>query len=144
MGHKLFKITYSFLLVTSICACFATPGERVATGTIGGAAAGAGLGAAVGAQTGDAGVGAAIGAGAGALTGAAYAASVSPDEREFAVENEALMRQQIEMERQNREIEDLQRQRYYDDRLRTLMSERIPSSPTSDGDSFNMDAGAVQ
>lgn len=138
MACKIYKFSLCLLLITSVCACFSTQSERVATSTVGGAAVGAGLGAAVGSRTGDAGVGAAIGAGAGAVTGGLFGAAMSPDEKEFAAENEAIVRQQVEMERQAREYEDLQRQKYYDDRLRTLMSERIPSSPTSDGDSFNV------
>ena len=95
-----------------------TPSNRdigLATGT----ALGAGLGAVVGNQVGDPGEGVAIGAAAGALAGGLIGYAQDEQEGQGLSQEEVLRRQEAELQRQQREIEDLRRQRYQDDTVRS-------------------------
>jgi outer membrane lipoprotein SlyB len=108
----------SFVALGSLCAC--GPGnENAAAGAVGGAAIGAGAGAIIGHQTGDTGAGAAIGGATGAVVGGAIGAARDDAEAKTTEEDRFIERQKQEMERQQREIEDVRRQKYHDDYFRS-------------------------
>jgi uncharacterized protein YcfJ len=103
-------------------------------GTVGGGAVGAGAGAIIGHQSGNAGRGAAIGGATGAIIGAGVGLAADDGNKRNTEEDEVLIRQQREIERQEREIEDLKRQRYHDDlyRRRIAPPAREESAPSPD------------
>jgi uncharacterized protein YcfJ len=90
-----------------------TRNRDVAVGTV----IGAGAGALVGADSGNSGTGAVVGGATGAVVG-----SLVTDEKNNAevieAQQEILTRQQAEIERQRRELKDLERQQYHNDKLR--------------------------
>jgi hypothetical protein len=113
-------------LKKSLIACLALCGASCATteypsstGVMGGGAAlGAGLGALVGSKSGSTVGGAAVGAGTGAVIGSLVSGDKQARERELSANEEVLRRQQVELDRQLRELEHLKRQQYYDGNLR--------------------------
>ena len=111
---KILKIIQLSLVVTVFAACTA-PGKKTAYGALGGAAAGAGTGAIVGAATGHAGPGIAIGAGIGALGGALIGNHMEAEEAKRKELEERQYQQELEIQRQNRELEEIRRQQRYDD-----------------------------
>ena len=89
------------------------------TGTIAGAAVGAGAGAAIGSASGNTGTGAVVGTAVGALSGAAIG-DVRDDAEMATKQQDAFMkRQEEERKKQDRELQDLKRQKYHDDYLRS-------------------------
>lgn len=102
-----------FLLIILSACGEAPPPNNAQVGAAGGAALGAATGAIIGSQSGHAGEGMAIGAGAGALVGGITGAAT--DAESDAEDKKALLiRQQKELQRQDREIQDIKRQEYYD------------------------------
>lgn len=89
------------------------------TGAVAGTAVGAGAGAAIGSASGNIGTGAAVGAAVGALSGAAI--GDVRDDAEAATKNqdEFMRRQEEERKKQDRELQDLQRQKYHDGYFRS-------------------------
>lgn len=93
--------------------------RRTATGAAVGTAVGAGAGAAIGSASGNTGTGAAVGGAVGAISGAAIgdvrdrAVSASKEQDAF------LKRQEEERKKQQRELEDLKRQKYHDEYFRS-------------------------
>jgi hypothetical protein len=93
-------------------------GPATTAGTVAGGAVGAGAGAIIGNQSGNAGRGAVIGGATGAIVGAGVGLAAEESNKRTTEEDKVLIRQQREMERQDREIEELKLQRYYDDLYR--------------------------
>ena len=89
-------------------------------GVASGAVVGGGVGAAVGNAVGNAPAGIAIGAATGGLIGGIVGDSQDVKPVDQAGQEAVLKRQQEEFERQRKEIEDLRRQRIYDDRFNDL------------------------
>lgn len=105
------------LVFLAFCSC-SEPMSTTAKGTLAGVATGAGVGLIAGSQTGSAGAGAAIGAGVGAIGGAIVGASLEAQEEESKTLDEQHYNNKIEIERQQRETEDMRRQQRYDDLYR--------------------------
>ena len=78
----------------------------------------------IGSESGHAGVGAAIGGGAGALVGGALGNAEDTASYNDKKADEMLLRQQKEIDRQKRELEDVKRQKYYDDQYRKYEEQR--------------------
>ena len=83
----------------------------------------------VGHETGNTGAGVAIGAASGAIVGGAVGAEEDKAELKSLEQEETLRRQQIEIQRQQRELEDIKRQQYHDQKFRKYEG-------GSSGDSF--------
>lgn len=109
------KITYLIALSLGILSACTYPSSSTGAGALTGGAVGAGTGAIVGAATGKVGPAIAIGAGVGAIGGALVGNSMDAQEAERKRLEEEQYRQSIEIERQNREIEEIRRQQRYDD-----------------------------
>lgn len=90
-------------------------GTNAGTGVATGALVGGGAGALIGTATGNIGPGLAIGAGMGAIAGGLIGNSMDVKEEERKRIEEEKYLQQIEIDRQNREIEEIRRQQRYDD-----------------------------
>jgi hypothetical protein len=113
------KFLSACLLSVALGACsqnVASPSTQ--QGAAVGAAVGAGSGAMIGSSSGDAGAGALIGAGAGALVGGAVGGDTKDVEEKLAQQDEIIRRQRIKLEQQQKEIQDLRRQEYYNNLLR--------------------------
>jgi outer membrane lipoprotein SlyB len=107
--------TLFFALVFLLfCSC-GYSNSNLGVGTLTGGAMGAGTGAIVGSATGNTGPGIAIGAGVGALSGALIGSSMDAQDAETKRLEEEQYRQNLEIERQNREIDEIRRQQRYDD-----------------------------
>lgn len=89
-------------------------------GAASGAVVGGGMGAAVGNALGNAPAGIAIGAVTGGLVGGIVGDGQDVKPVDQKGQEAVLKRQQEEFERQRKEIEDLRRQRIYDDRFKDL------------------------
>ncbi len=89
-------------------------------GAASGAVVGGGVGAAVGNAVGNAPAGIAIGAATGGLIGGIVGDGQDVKPVDQKGQEAVLKRQQEEFERQRKEIEDLRRQRIYDDRFNDL------------------------
>ena len=126
----------SAVIIAASLGCTGAPPSNREAGALGGAALGAGLGAIVGHATHNTGAGIAIGAGAGALAGAAIGNAEDTTNQGIDDQEERLRRQQMEIEKQNREIEDLRRQQYQNDRFRPYDA---PQSGNTDPDSSGSD-----
>jgi uncharacterized protein YcfJ len=131
---------FFYLVITTGCENYSPTKRDV--GAAGGAALGAGLGAIVGSEVGNTGSGLAIGAAAGALVGGVVGHTQDQQDMQTSEHSEILQRQQQEIDRQQKEIEDLRRQQYHDDRVKgyARSSQRNtgvpvtsyePSSPTT-------------
>lgn len=108
---RLFVITT--LCFATACSDRPTPG----TGAVVGGISGAGVGAIVGSEFGSPGAGAAIGAATGAGVGAVVG-SQSPDKQEvIEYQEDYIANQQKEIYRQGKELDQIKRQRYWDQRL---------------------------
>lgn len=103
--------TISFCLVLGACSQGNLSNREA--GAVSGAVIGAGAGAAVGRQVGQTGAGAAIGVAAGGLAGAMIGEGYESYDAQVAQQEEIIRRQEADMERQRREIEDLKRQQFY-------------------------------
>jgi hypothetical protein len=117
--HAHLKFLAQVLVALSVSACSTT--GRPEAGAIGGGALGAGVGGVIGNQSGNAGPGAAIGAGVGAVSGAVVGDAIDEEERRNAERDALLIRQEQELKRQQRELEDLRRQRYHDNKLKKYL-----------------------
>ncbi|MCO6431550.1 MAG: hypothetical protein J5J00_11875 [Deltaproteobacteria bacterium] len=107
------------LLAALLLAC--TPRHKMQEGAAIGAVTGAGAGAAIGHQSGNAGAGAVVGAASGALLGGAAGSSL--EDRGKGKEYDAMLeRQRKEQERQRKELEEIERQKHYDDQYRRFES----------------------
>ncbi|RME60954.1 MAG: hypothetical protein D6780_02510 [Candidatus Dadabacteria bacterium] len=118
MWQGFFKgVLLSFLILLLSC----TPREQgVATGAVAGGAAGA----LVGQGFKKPGTGAAIGAGAGAVVGGlAGDYEQGSFEEQKAIQRQIIKHQEEEIKRQRREIEDLKRQQYYNEKLHKYLLE---------------------
>ena len=93
-------------------------------GAASGAVVGCGMGAAVGNALGNAPAGIAIGAVTGGLVGGIVGDGQDVKPVDQKGQEDVLKRQQEEFERQRKEIEDLRRQRIYDDRFDDLTQGR--------------------
>ena len=93
-------------------------GEGAAIGGV----VGAGTGAAVGSQSGNAGTGAIIGGASGAVVGGAVGSTVNK-ETSTAEEDAMAEYQKKQIERQKRELDDIRRQKLYDDKYRRYESQ---------------------
>lgn len=105
------------LLAVSMCACSSQKSQNRDIGIVAGGAIGAGTGAVVGSQVGNAGEGAAIGAATGALVGGLIGHTHDIQDARFDEQETILAEQEEELARQTREIEDLRRQRLYNEAL---------------------------
>lgn len=92
--------------------------QGLTTGAVAGTAVGAGAGAAIGNQSGNAGAGAAIGGATGALVGAAVGSEFDKPSAETKAEDALIAKQKKRIEEQQREMNDLRRQKYHDDYFR--------------------------
>jgi hypothetical protein len=114
--------TCTFVYVTLalvVASCSGAPASNREAGAVGGAALGAGTGAIVGSQVGHTGGGAAIGAAAGAVAGAVVGDANDNDQEAYVKQRQEVLRlQQKDIERQQREIDDLRRQELHDASLR--------------------------
>lgn len=114
-----------YILVSSLAlmlaACGATHRDQdAAAGAVIGGAGGAIIGNQVGSPVG----GAALGAGAGAIAGAAVGVSQDQAEANAANGSEVLQRQEKALDRQRKELEDIERQKRYDRRFEDEYSPR--------------------
>lgn len=109
------------LFLILISGCVEKPLTGREKGVVGGAVAGAGAGAGVGAVV-DGGAGVAVGAVAGgvvgAVTGGLIGESIDNYDETVAVQGEVLDVQEQEKLRQEKEIEDIRRQEYFNEQLR--------------------------
>lgn len=126
---QLARITI-FTVVLALSACSDRP--NTTTGALAGGALGAGTGAIIGHQSGHGGEGALIGGAAGALVGAGVGNTLDSTDGVQYPEDEVIRRQHAQMDRQQREILELKRQRYHDDlyRKRIAPVRREVSIPT--------------
>lgn len=107
---------YALLLAAVLNAC-APRDSYTTTGALAGTAVGAGAGAAIGSASGNIGTGAAVGAAVGAISGAAIG-DVRDDAESATKQQDAfIQRQEEERKRQEREFQDLKRQKYHDQYL---------------------------
>jgi hypothetical protein len=115
--------TVGFSLTMFVCAHLlsgCTPRNNYSTtGAIAGTAVGAGAGAAIGSASGKTGTGAVVGAAVGAISGAAIG-DVRDDAEGATKQHDAFMKKQEEArKKQDRELQDLKRQKYHDDYFRS-------------------------
>jgi uncharacterized protein YcfJ len=116
-------------ITTTVIGC-GPRNTNAATGAVVGGALGAGGGAAIGSASGNTGRGAVSGAAVGAITGAAIG-SIRDSAEIDTEQQDAFMKKQDQMRRkQDRELEDLKRQRYYND----YMKSRYPQAETPSED----------
>ena len=97
--------------------------QEATVGALGGAAVGAGAGAVIGNQSGNSGEGAAIGGVAGAMVGGALGEQAHVSDKATADLDETMRRQEAQRERQDREIEDLRRQKLQDENYRSWVEQ---------------------
>lgn len=95
-----------------------TRNAGLTTGAIAGTAIGAGTGAAIGNQSGNAGTGAAIGGATGAAIGAVVGSELDKPSPETKVEDAMIAKQKKLIAEQQRELDDLRRQKFHDDYFR--------------------------
>jgi hypothetical protein len=135
---KMRKVTLIQLFLFSLllsCSNYQPTSTHV--GAAGGTALGAGLGALVGSQVGNAAGGALLGAATGGAVGGFVGYQQDELDKRSAEQDEVLSRQRRELQRQQKEVEDLRRQRYYDDKQREL------SNPSSFNRELETSAPAV-
>lgn len=113
-------ITFTIPLVVLSACSTNTPSQNadIATGAVLGGTAGA----VVGNELGHTGTGAVVGATTGALVGNIASQGASNAEQ-IEAQREILKRQQAEIDRQRRELRDLERQRFHNERLRRYEAE---------------------
>jgi len=113
-------LSFTFLATTTTMILGCAPRDSyTTTGAVAGAAVGAGAGAAIGSASGNTGTGAIVGTAVGALSGAAIG-DVRDDAENATKQQDAFMkRQEEERKKQDRELQDLKRQKYYDEYLRS-------------------------
>ncbi len=117
-GLPKFTLLISALLISALSGC-ARRDSYTTTGAVAGTVVGAGAGAAIGSASGKVGTGAAVGAAVGAISGAAIG-DVRDDAESATKQQDAFMvRQEEERKRQEREFEDLKRQQYHDQYLKS-------------------------
>ena len=116
--HRLYLSSLFLISLAVLSGCW-NAGPNAAAGIAGGAVVGAGTGAIIGNQSGSASEGALVGGVGGAVDGGALGASRDAGEKATAAEDEFIARQKLEMEKQKKEVEDLQRQKYHDDYYRS-------------------------
>lgn len=109
-------IAITLILVTSVPLTACTPRNNyTTTGAVTGAVVGGGAGAAIGSASGNIGTGAAIGTAVGAISGAAIG-DVRDDAEDATKQQDAFIkRQELARQKQERELQDLRRQKYHDD-----------------------------
>lgn len=123
MNQRYVRRGAGVIMVLLLCGVVGCASERPMTrseqGALIGGATGAGVGAAVGNRVGGTSAGgAAVGAVAGAATGAMIGDSEESYESTVELQHEILQRQGKELERQDREVEDLKRQQYHNEQMR--------------------------
>lgn len=104
-------LVVSAFTVTLLSACAAGPMTPREKGMATGAAIGAGSGAIIGSTTGNAGSGALIGGAIGAAAGGLIGDRQQAQDQQRYSTDERIRQQEIELERQRREIEELKRNR---------------------------------
>jgi uncharacterized membrane protein len=108
---------FATLSLLTVVGC-GTRNAGVTTGAIAGTAIGAGAGAAIGNQSGNAGTGAAIGGATGAVVGAVVGSELDKPSSETKVEDAMIAKQKKLIAEQQRELDDLRRQKFHDDYFR--------------------------
>lgn len=116
--HLQKKLLVALVGIVSLIGCADHDLSNRERGAIAGGTVGAGVGAIVGSQSGDAGVGLAIGGATGALVGGVIGDSLDSDDLRAQQQQIILKKQQAELDRQRKELEDLKRQDRYNDSLR--------------------------
>lgn len=111
---KQFPLIILFMFFIIGCSA-STPEEQ---GALGGAVIGAGAGAVVGHGAGSTAGGVAVGALAGSIAGSIVASEVEPDVRLSPEQEKRLEIQRREIARQQKELENLKRQEYHDQRFK--------------------------
>jgi outer membrane lipoprotein SlyB len=126
-----FKFSYLAPLLSVFAISFlgCTPRNNyTTTGAVAGTVVGGGAGAAIGSASGNTGTGAAVGAAVGALSGAAIG-DVRDDAEDATKQQDAFIkRQELERQKQERELQDLRRQKYHDDYFKS----RYPNAADKD------------
>jgi flavin-dependent dehydrogenase len=115
----------------SLCACSGPGLSQREKGALAGGTLGAGLGAIVGHETGHTGGGIAIGAATGALAGGLIGNESDRIEGAQSGQDERLRRQEEQILRQQRELEELRRQQNRDRYGQPAYPDRRPSSSDS-------------
>jgi hypothetical protein len=115
---RLYTSSLYVLLLASILPGCAPRDSYTTTGAIAGTAVGAGAGAAIGSASGNVGTGAAVGAAVGALSGAAIGDVRDDAEGATKQQDAFIRRQEEERKKQERELQDLRRQKYHDEYLK--------------------------
>ena len=110
-----FSLLLSSAAILFFTAACERPLSNSAKGTLYGVGGGAGAGALIGSQVGEPAIGAAIGAGFGALSGGLIGSQFDAQERARFELEEMRVRQRVEINRQQRELEDIKRQQRYDE-----------------------------
>lgn len=117
---KALSLTFvSAALITGALLGCAPRDSYTTTGAIAGTAVGAGAGAAIGSASGNTGTGAAVGAAVGAISGAAIGDVRDGAEGATKQQDAFMRRQEEERKKQDRELQDLKRQKYHDDYFRS-------------------------
>jgi hypothetical protein len=107
----------TIVLVQSGCS------RRTATGAAIGGGVGAGAGAAIGSASGNTGTGAVIGGAVGAASGAVIGDVRDSSEAASKEQREFIRRQKEMLNKQQRELEDLKRQKFHDEYFRSRYPE---------------------
>lgn len=121
MLRKTIFISSSLFLI----ACTGSPGRDV--GTVGGATVGGGIGAAVGNSFGNPIAGIAVGAATGGILGGIVGKEQDINKLNVEGQQETIKKQEQELDRQRKEIEDIQRQQHYNRRYIDVTSKPVPN-----------------
>lgn len=116
--HSHLIASCAILLATCSVGC-APRDSYTTTGAIAGGAVGAGAGTAIGSASGNTATGAVVGTAVGALSGAAIGDVRDNAEMATKQQDAFMKRQEEERKKQDRELQDLKRQKYHDDYMRS-------------------------
>ena len=112
---KLIRITAVACILLAVASCSSNPTPE--GGAVVGGIAGAGAGALVGHDLGNTGAGALVGAAAGAGVGAVVGSQDNDKQEIIDKQNDIIAQQNREKIRQRREVDQIRRQQYWDEKL---------------------------
>jgi osmotically inducible lipoprotein OsmB len=126
LGGLFMHLSKTLIVSTLMAVVLCSPtgcSRRSATGAAIGGGVGAGAGAAIGSASGNTGTGAAIGGTVGAVSGAAIGEVRDRSEAASKEQQEFMRRQKEMLHKQQRELEDLKRQKFHDEYFRSRYPE---------------------
>ena len=121
---RFLRVLYCLSFV--IASCSESINRDISTGA--GAVVGGGVGAAIGDQLGNSVVGIAVGAITGGLIGGVVGHEADVSKLNVKGQEETILKQEKELLRQRRDIEDIQRQQYHDKRFKELTSKPLQNN----------------